>query len=336
MSTPASHRLRRIGTAAVALGASLTLAPTALGGGEAPPPKTPPPTCIPILQKDCSVDVAIAKYADAETYAPGDVVGYTITVTNTGQAPVWRGRIVVSDPSLPDLAPNGPATGWLLPGDSTTWQGTRAVTAADCGPLINTATVSLAPWKGGGSDVNAGNDTASRTVTVGGAACMPAPPPPVVTPPASVAPVTPPAAPAVAPAVTTTGAVCVRPRLTARIAGTSRPRAGRVVTYRVRVRATRAAATRLTLRVTLPTGFSLPRAVAGGRLHRGTLVVRSRTLRAGHTRVLTLRLRPDRTAVGRRAIAVSVTAGCGATVRSARVVHTAAALPARVSPAVTG
>jgi hypothetical protein len=65
MSTTPSHRLRRIGTVAVALGASLSLVPSALAGGESPPPRKAPTTCLPILQKDCATDVAIARASPA-------------------------------------------------------------------------------------------------------------------------------------------------------------------------------------------------------------------------------------------------------------------------------
>ena len=97
------HRLRRAALAAGAVAATLTLTPTGLAGGENPPPK---PDCVTYPQK-CALDVSLVKTSDAETYAPGDMVTYTLTVTNTGTEPVPRERIVVSDPSLAYLTPRG-------------------------------------------------------------------------------------------------------------------------------------------------------------------------------------------------------------------------------------
>ena len=161
----------------------------------------PPGTCEPKKDKNCTVDVAIAKASDRDTYAPGDVVTYTITVTNTGDTAVDRARIRVSDPALADLAPTGATADWLSPGETAVWTGTRSVTVAECGPLPNTATVSLSPKPNtGGPDVNPGNDTATRTVVVGGTQCAPPQQPPAVVPVTQSPAV-------VAPPVTTTGKI---------------------------------------------------------------------------------------------------------------------------------
>lgn len=327
MSTSRSlHRFRRPALAAVAVGASLTLAPVGLAGGETPPPK---PDCVTYPSK-CALDVSIAKTSDAETYAPGDVVTYTLTVTNTGGAAVARERIVVSDPSLADLAPLGATTGWLQPGQSTSWVGTRTLTAAECGTLVNTATVALTPKKNGGTDTVPGNDTATRTVVVGGGACVVTPPPAAVVP-AAMSPAV------VAPPVTSAGKpVCPRPTLAAVVRGPANPKGGTTARYHVTIRTTGVTASKVTLRLALPAGFSLPGTGNVARLRGGDLVVGIGTLRRGSPHTVPVALRLDRSARGARTIKASITAKCGATAAAARTLQAVAVAPLAVQPAVTG
>lgn len=288
----------------------------------------PAGTCEPSKDTNCTVDVAIAKTSDHDAYAPGDVVNYTITVSNTGNTAVDRSRIQVSDPSLSNLTPVGATTGWLSPGESLQWTGSRALTTAECGTLPNTATVSLAPAKNAGPpDSNAGNDTATRTVTVGGAQCAP---------PLAVVPVA--QSPAVvAPPVTSTGTpVCPRPSLKAVIRGAAHPKAGTTARYHVTVRSTGRAATKVTLRLTLPKGFSLPGARHAGTLRNGKLVLRIGTLGSHRARTYPVRLRLDRSVRGAKTMKAAVRARCGGAAATARTVQAIAAAPLRVQPAVTG
>jgi uncharacterized repeat protein (TIGR01451 family) len=117
-------------------------------------------------------DLSMGK-AFAGVVAPGEVVTYTLTVTNSGAA-ASRGEVVVTDPMPPTVsfgAPSGP--GWscvqtpdfevtcrrsdpLAPGASyppITLSGT--VLAVPAGGLVNTSTVT------GGGDVNDANNTAT-------------------------------------------------------------------------------------------------------------------------------------------------------------------------------
>jgi uncharacterized repeat protein (TIGR01451 family) len=117
----------------------------------------------------CALDVAILKGADKATYAPGDTITYTVTVTNTGQLPVPFSAIHVSDPTLPALSPVAPTPDVLAPGASQAYTGTRTVGKADCGQVKNTATVALTGDLQ--PESSTANNTASVTVTVDGALC---------------------------------------------------------------------------------------------------------------------------------------------------------------------
>ena len=118
---------------------------------------------------NCTLDIAIAKSADKVTYAPGETITYTVTVTNTGQLPIPFSAIQVADPTLPALTPVGATPTTLGPDDSQVYTGTRTVGKADCGQVKNTATVALT------GDLQAesstANNTSSVTVSVEGALC---------------------------------------------------------------------------------------------------------------------------------------------------------------------
>jgi len=290
----------------------------------------PAGTCEPAKDKKCTVDVAIAKASDRDAYVPGDVVTYTITVTNTGNTAVDRARITVSDPALANLTPTGATTGWLKPGETLGWTGTRSVTVAECGELPNTATVSLSPKpNSGGPDVNPGNDTATRTVVVGGAQCAPPQQPPTVVPVTqSPAVVTPPG--------TTTGKpVCPRPTLAAVVRGPKHPKAGTTTRYNVTVRTTGVTAKKVRLTLRLPVGFSLPKTTVAT-LRNGRLVVGIGTLTRGTARTVPVVLKLDRSTRGAKTMRASVSAKCGAAVAATRTVQAIAAAPIRIQPAVTG
>ena len=329
-----SFRRRHVPMAVVALGVSLASAGTAVAGASHPPvtPKKPPAPCVKGVGTACTTDVAIAKTADRATYAPGDTITYTLTVTNTGEAPVARERIVVTDPSLSDLAPTAPLTGSLPHGGTVVFTGTRTLTAADCGAVSNTATVALTP-KSGRADVDAGNNTATVAVTVAGEAC--AVPPLVVPPPAAVAQVSP-AVVAPPPAAKAGPPVCPRPLLRASLHGAKSALAGQIVVFRVRVHVTRSAARGVRVRVVLPSGFSLAGSGNARLLRGGDLVLGVGTLARGATRTLPVALRLDSDIRGRRTLKATVTAKCGGTAAAAQTLRGVAVAPAAVQPAVTG
>ena len=105
---------------------------------------TPPPTRILHVEKDAQV-------ADEVANAVGDVINYTLTVTNTGNTPI--ANVVVDDPFTTDEAPV--LVGGFNSGDTDqddlldvneTWHYTAShtVTQADLdkgGNIVNTATV---------------------------------------------------------------------------------------------------------------------------------------------------------------------------------------------------
>lgn len=93
----------------------------------------------------CTAALAITKAADKPVYSPGETVTYRITVTNAGTTALPTRRITVTDPTLPALAPAAPLPAELAPGAPLVFVGTRVVTAADCGPVVNTATVRYDP-----------------------------------------------------------------------------------------------------------------------------------------------------------------------------------------------
>jgi uncharacterized repeat protein (TIGR01451 family) len=95
----------------------------------------------------CKEDLQIDKKSDKQSYLPGEKITYTITVTNSGDLPVAVNRIHVSDPLLANLGLTGTAPERLPAGAKLVYTGTRQVTTADCGPIVNVATVSLDPDK---------------------------------------------------------------------------------------------------------------------------------------------------------------------------------------------
>lgn len=119
----------------------------------------------------CTPGIGITKQAAGQTFTPGQPILYTVVVTNTGQTTIPFTAFTVSDPSLPGLALVGAAPESLAPGDSLTYRGTRATTVADCGPVANTATVTVSPQATPADAVLTAS--ASVTVAVSGEACRP-------------------------------------------------------------------------------------------------------------------------------------------------------------------
>ena len=119
----------------------------------------------------CTTDIAIVKRADKATYAPGETITYSVTVTNTGQLAIAFSAIQVSDPTLPNLTLVGTAPQALAPGEILTYTGSRQVTAANCGQVPNTATVALVGDVP--TETTTANNTSSVSVAVAGPACSP-------------------------------------------------------------------------------------------------------------------------------------------------------------------
>ena len=126
---------------------------TAAGTDPGGNPVTDPsdPVTVPAVQTPVLETV---KSSTTVNTAPGDVIDYSITVTNTGNVTV--DAVDVSDPNADPgsivCVPVTPLT--LAPGESTTCTATHTVTQADvdAGSVINTATV-------------AGTDPAGNPVT---------------------------------------------------------------------------------------------------------------------------------------------------------------------------
>lgn len=113
-------------------------------GDESNEPKSERDHAVHKVKVVCREDLDIEKTADAMTYKPGDTIKYTLTVTNSGHLPIAVNRILVTDASLPNLQLTGQAPKKLTPGAKLVYTGSRTVTAANCGPIVNTATVALA------------------------------------------------------------------------------------------------------------------------------------------------------------------------------------------------
>lgn len=114
----------------------------------------------------CTSSIAISKSASAQTVEPGQAITYTVTVRNTGQAGIPSSQIKVTDPAVPNLSLVGTAPATLAPGATLTYTGSRSTSAADCGPLGNTATVTV-------SGPPPLTQSAAVTVVVAGSACVP-------------------------------------------------------------------------------------------------------------------------------------------------------------------
>ena len=280
-------------------------------------------------------DLAIAKTSDATAYAPGETIAYLITVTNAGEVAVPVADILVSDPQLADLTPAGGATdGALDPGESLDWAGTRATSAADCGPLENTATVELRGDKKGLRDANPANDSATHVVDVTGAACAP---------PVGVASV---ARAARRPAVPRDpgGHAPVRGRLLPRAApARRRPGAARARRRRGRRvhghRAQRRRGRRSPAAPSSPCGCppASPSRAARSAPPWPTARWSGRSARWARARAapISVTLRADRATAGRRALSATATARCGAA-RATALVRVAQAAQTQVRPAVAG
>lgn len=292
----------------------------------------------------CRIDVALAKTSDRESYAPGDTINYTLTVYNTGHFDVAIGDIRVSDPMLENLRmqlekdEDGKEPEYLAPGRSLRFTGSRVVTAEDCGPLRNVASVELGDSKRKIDEPYLDNNTDTRTVTIAGEACAEVPPyvPPTlpVTPVAVAGTVA--AAPAAAPAKVRPPA-CPRVTLRTRIAGPRGLVAGARGAYRVTVFNTGANRAHGTaLRVAVPSGMAVVgRAPKGAQVKGRFLVWRLGSVSGYGQRTVRISVRADATASGRTAARAFASARCAKRAVASRTVKVAA-VRARVQPAVAG
>ena len=210
-------------------------------------------------------------------------------------------------------------------------RGQRVATVADCGALDNTATVALYSGREAVPDADASNDSATRTVQVAGPACGP---------PAGLLPAR--ATPAPAPSglkeamPQAQAPACPAPKLSARIAGPSEVRGGEAALFTLGVRnAAGPPARRARLTLRLPRGFALAGPVEAATVAGGAMTWRFGTLPPRAGRTLAVRLRADRGAAGRRAVAASVSAACGRAAATA-LVRVAQGRQAQVAPPVTG
>jgi large repetitive protein len=102
--------------------------------------------------------IAVAKSASPETYvAEGDIITYTIQVTNNGNVSLTN--VIIDDPLIPAISNQN--IGTLTPGGTHQLMGTYTITLADMnsGSVVNTATVS-------GKDPNNGDVIGSSSATV--------------------------------------------------------------------------------------------------------------------------------------------------------------------------
>jgi uncharacterized repeat protein (TIGR01451 family) len=125
---------------------------TAAGSPPSGPPATSPPSAVTVPTPQAP-EIAIVKSATpARVHAPGDVISYQFTVTNTGNNTLTS--VAVTDAQAPPAGPlDGPVTcpdTTLAPGASTTCTAAYTVTQADInhGSVDDTATASGTPPSG--------------------------------------------------------------------------------------------------------------------------------------------------------------------------------------------
>ena len=123
------------------------------------------------VQVICQPGIAITKVADHATYEPGQPIVYTVVVTNSGQTTLPFGQISVVDPTTP-LTLVGVAPASVPPGGTLTYTGARPTSVADCGPVVNTATVTVGSLAR--AETAPMTSSATVSVTVTGNACRPA------------------------------------------------------------------------------------------------------------------------------------------------------------------
>lgn len=302
----------------------------------------------------CSVDVALDKTSDRESYAPGDTVNYLITVTNVGHYDVNLADMTVRDAQLSDLRlvveidKDGKAPTSIAPGESVRFAGSRVIGADECGPLSNTATVELESAdkkKGDLVDRDLTDNADTHVVSVEGGACAPPPVvPSVVRPVVSIAPAPAvvasgtPAAAAPAPAKTSPPKPgCARVSLRTTIAGPGALVAGQRGTYRVTVANTGASrAHGASVRVAIPTGMSVVgRAPKGARIVGGQLVWNLAAISGYGQRTVRATFRADADTSGRHSARAVASARCAAQAADVHAVRVAA-VRAVTQPAVAG
>lgn len=129
----------------------------------------------------CSVDLQVTSRFDAASYVPGQGFTRTVTVTNTGEAPIPTAVLQLTDTHAATLAPTTPATS-IPPGGSLTYTGSGAVAAGRgaCGTLAGTTVATLVDPSGRYADRQPTDNTWTTIATVAGGACAT---PATVTPP---------------------------------------------------------------------------------------------------------------------------------------------------------
>ncbi len=273
----------------------------------------------------CEADVGIVKTADKQIYTVGQIVQWTVKVTNTGTLDVPMSRITVDDPAA-TLTPQDTTPGAVLqPGQTTTFTASTLVTIDNCGTISNTATVSLVGT--GPADSNPQNN--SSTATVSCEVPVPNQNPPGNTTTTPTTPSTP-----TRPGGTKGEDVCPRVTVGLGITAAKRPFAGQLSTVVLKVKA-RNDAKKVKLTYRLPSGFAVVAKSPGTVLRSGILVADLGTVKAGTTRTVRLSVRILRTAKGKRQHTATVVATCAATTRAALAANVRP-LQGSVNPAVTG
>ena len=145
-----------------------SVASTAETTGTAPRGTTVSDTARGSVALTAPADVSVQKqaaYLGGGTGRVGDVVGYTFTITNTGQVTLTASRVadelVGLGPVTVADGPNGDGT--LAPGQTLTAKATYTVTQSDvdAGSVVNRATVTATPARG--DDVTASDSATIRT-----------------------------------------------------------------------------------------------------------------------------------------------------------------------------
>lgn len=107
----------------------------------------------------CTVDAQLIAPFQRASYAVGDAIVRDATVVNVGQAPLPLAALAVTDSRLGPLAAAPDSPDVVAPGARVAFRATRTATAADCGILASTATLTVGDASGRYADADPSSNT---------------------------------------------------------------------------------------------------------------------------------------------------------------------------------
>ena len=286
--------------------------------------------------RTCVVSLGVVKTGPAQV-APGDLINYTIAVTNTGNVPVPVSYVVVTDPTATVTPPLTPDV--IAPGATVNWTAVSNTAVApapgSCNTTVsNTATVSLKRIRESGFTISGSVEGASQgegtpapvdasSTAVSTVVCPPTPPPPV-TPPGDT-PVSPVGFGAVA-------SVAGSPTLVVRKSGPATATRGGAVTYRVKVTNTgKVVANNVVVTDTPPSTMRIQGTPQGATRSGRTITWNVGYLGAGESRTMSVTLGLRASATGTTCNVATVTASNATTTKGKACTRVQAARAAAVT-----